>query len=338
MGVTPKSSPSPKSMTKIEKLLPFVLAVLLPGLNFINNPLVTEQFNLFELIRAWMSSSLFLLILWYANNWLGGRNVDRYFWKAALLNIGLASIFILIISSMRPDHVVATPSFYWTSGLRMIFTSAIFIAVQQSLKTARTVEKLKTENLSLRSEQYKAELDQLRKQVNPHFLINTLSTLRAMIRNSNPNSENFVMNLSSFYRQILETHNENYISLKEEIEFVEAYFYLMKMRYEDALRLEITIDPKSLMHSIPFFTLQSLVENCIKHNILSMRKPLEIKIYQKNEVAVTVSNNYQPRHQTSQSEGVGLTNLLERYKLIGIEKGLEIEKTDSHFNVTVKLF
>jgi LytS/YehU family sensor histidine kinase len=239
---------------------------------------------------------------------------------------------------LQPDKFNTTTGFYWMSGLRMILASAIFITIQQSLKSARTVEKLKSENLSLKSEKYKAELDQLRKQVNPHFLFNSLSTLRTMIRNSNPNSERFVLNLSSFYRKILETHNQDYISLKEEIEFVDAYFYLMKMRHEDALRLHIQLDPSSLQYSIPFFALQSLVENCIKHNVISIRKPLEIRIYQKDEVTITVSNNYQPRQQPSQTDGVGLANLLERYKLIGVENGLEIDKTDSHYNVTIKLF
>jgi LytS/YehU family sensor histidine kinase len=159
-----------------------------------------------------------------------------------------------------------------------------------------------------------------------------------MIRNSNPNSENFLKNLSSFYRQILQTHDRDYVSLEEEIKFLEAYIYLIKMRHEDALKIKIEINSQSYQYSIPIFALQLLVENCIKHNIVSISKPLEIHIYQKDDVTITVSNNYQPKQQTVNSSGVGLSNLSDRYKFMRIDDGLEIDKTDSHYNVTIKLF
>jgi LytS/YehU family sensor histidine kinase len=237
-----------------------------------------------------------------------------------------------------PEDIDTSMKFYLTRGVRFLFISAIFITVQQSLRSAKIVEKLKSENLSLKTENYKAELDQLRKQVNPHFLFNSLSTLHTMIRNSDPNSENFLKNLSSFYRQILNAHNRDYVSLEEEIKFLNSYTYLMKARHEDALKIKIEINPKSYRYSIPFFALQLLVENCIKHNIVSISKPLEINIHQKDEVTITVSNNYQPKEQSNNSVGIGLDNLLNRYKLLGFENGLEIEKTETHFNVTLKLF
>jgi LytS/YehU family sensor histidine kinase len=219
----------------------------------------------------------------------------------------------------------------------MIFVSVVFIAIQQSLKSGKAVEKLKSENLSLKTQKYKAELDQLRKQVNPHFLFNSLNILRTMIKNDNPNSDRFLLNLSFLYRQILQTRNQDYVSLEKEITFLDAYIYLMKMRHEDALQIKSDINPKSYLYSIPIFALQMLVENCIKHNIVSISKPLSIHIYQLNEVTVTVSNTYQPKQQSVNSNGFGLNNLLERYQLMGIDKGLKIEKTISHYFVTLKL-
>jgi LytS/YehU family sensor histidine kinase len=112
----------------------------------------------------------------------------------------------------------------------------------------------------------------------------------------------------------------------------------MKARHEDALQIKMEINPQSYEYSIPFFTLQLLAENCIKHNIVSVNKPLYIHIFQKDEATITVSNNFQPKHQPLNSTGVGLDNLMERYRLMGIENGLEIEKTDNHYNVTLKLF
>jgi LytS/YehU family sensor histidine kinase len=159
-----------------------------------------------------------------------------------------------------------------------------------------------------------------------------------MIRNSNPNSEIFLMKLSSLYRQILQTRDQDYISLEEEIEFLDAYLYLMKVRHENALKIRIEINPQSHQYSIPIFALQLLVENCVKHNIVSVSKPLDIHIFQKDEVTITVSNNYQPKQQPVNSHSVGLSNLSDRYQLMGIDNGLEIDKTDSHYNVTIKLF
>jgi sensor histidine kinase YesM len=327
-----------KNYTNTEKILPFILAILLPSLNFLANNSLFEQQNLLTLIRTWIASSFFLIILWYANEWFSYKNGKVYYLKAVPLNIGLALVFIILIYLILPDDFNTSPEFYWIRGLRVVFGSVIFITIQQSLKSAKTVEKLKSENLSLKTEKYKAELDQLRKQVNPHFLFNSLSTLRTMIRNSHPNSESFVLNLSSLYRQTLETHNEDYISLEEEMKFLNSYIYLMNMRHEGALNINIDINPQSFKYSIPIFALQILVENCIKHNIVSINKPLDINIYQKDEVTITVSNKYQPKQNPERSEGVGLKNLSARYNLKGIKKGLEIDKTESYYNVTLKLF
>ena len=112
----------------------------------------------------------------------------------------------------------------------------------------------------------------------------------------------------------------------------------MKMRHEDALNIKIEVNPQSNKYSIPIFALQKLIENCIKHNIVSVSKPLDIHIFQKDEVTITVSNNYQPKQQSTNSNGIGLSNLSARYKLMGIENGLEIDQSDSHYNVTLKLF
>lgn len=318
----------------IENILPFVLACLLPGLYFLNNNLYFKQYSLFELIPSWFSSSIFLLILWYTNEWLSEKNVSFYYLVTTFLNIGLASVFLVIIVYIIPKNINFSP---WIFLFRMIFVSVVFIAIQQSLKSGKAVEKLKSENLSLKTQKYKAELDQLRKQVNPHFLFNALNILRTMIRNDNPNSDRFLMNLSFLYRQILQTRNQDYVSLEKEITFLDAYIYLMKMRHEDALQIKSDINPKSYLYSIPIFALQMLVENCIKHNIVSISKPLGIHIYQTNEVTVTVSNTYQPKQQSVNSKGFGLNNLLERYQLMGIDKGLKIEKTVSHYIVTLKL-
>jgi len=327
-----------KNSTKIEELLPFILAVLLPGITFLNNRSFYENFQLSELIPTWLTISIFLLGLWYINDWLSYRNISYKYLIIAIANLLTASVFVIIISRLLPDLVDTAKVFSWLISFRILLASIMFITIQQSLKAVKSVETLKAENLLLKTEKYKSELDQLRKQVNPHFLFNSLSTLRSMIRGGNPNSEKFVLNLSLLYRQLLQTHEKDYFTLEEEIEFLTAYIYLMKVRHEDALHISIKTNSESHKYSVPIFALQLLVENCIKHNIVSIEKPLSINIYQKDNISITVENNYQPKEQNNESQGVGLTNLLERIKLLGIENGLEIVKTDEHFIVTLKLF
>jgi LytS/YehU family sensor histidine kinase len=282
--------------------------------------------------------STFLLIIWYSNEWISDKNISPYYLFAIIINFSIVAVFLILVVFVLPNKLETDISFYWTTAVRILLASIIIITIQKSLKSAKTLEKLKSENLSLKSEKYKAELDQLRKQVNPHFLFNSLSTLRSMIRGTHPNSEDFVLNLSSMYRQILQKHDKDYVTLVEEIKFLNSYIYLMKMRHEEALKVSLEINSESHRYSIPIYSLQLLVENCIKHNIVAVDKPLIINIYQSDDVTVTVSNNYQPKEHSQNLNGVGLTNLLHRYELMGIENGLVIEKTDENFSVTVKLF
>ena len=237
-----------------------------------------------------------------------------------------------------PDETLLSKGLYFTMGLRLIMAAAIIITIQQSLKSTRTIEKLKTENLSLKTERYKAELDQIRKQVNPHFLFNSLSTLRTMVRKEDAGSETFIVNLAALYRQILQSRDKNAVSLEEEVNFLNAYVHLLKVRHEGSLNIHIDIKPDSKQYSIPVFALQLLIENCVKHNVLSESNPLTIRVFQKDEVTITVSNKYQPKQESANSTGLGLENLLERYRLMGIEDGLTLEQVDNTFNVTVKLF
>jgi two-component system, LytTR family, sensor kinase len=324
-----------KKTVKIEIVLPLLLAFLLPGLSFLNNEFFLKQHTLFEIANTWVSSFIFLLIIWYVNEWLYNKKVPIYYLIVVVLNISLVFLFILFTLYIFPKNISISS---WVVGLRVLLVSAVFIVIQQSLRSAKMVEKLKSEILSLKIEKYKAELDQLRKQVNPHFLFNSLSSLRMMIRSEDPNSEQFLIKLSSLYRQVLHAHSSDYVALEREYELLDAYIYLMKIRHRDALHVTTDMNRESYHCSIPIYALQLLVENCIKHNVVSARKPLFIHIYQEDELSVTVSNTYQPKQQPMQSTGVGLSNLLERYRLMGVDDGVKIVKTKDNYKVTIKLF
>ena len=318
------------------KLLPFIICTLLPALNIINNRTNSIDLNTLIITPRWIFISCFLLFLWFLNEKLSEK--FNYF---VIVIANAISIALLITCEyyIFPDFLsLSYYVSYWNIAIKLAVASALFLTIQYAIKSSNSVEKLKGENYLLKSENYKAQLEQLKKQVNPHFLFNSLSTLRTMIRANSPNSEDFVLNLSDVYRQILQTRKSNTISLKEELQFLNAYLYLVKVRHEDALITEMDIKEEVLAYDIPVFALQLLVENCIKHNVVSVSKPLHIKIYQQDETSISVSNNFQPKKRKSESMGVGLSNLQKRYELIGISKGIEIKQENGNYTVTLKLF
>jgi LytS/YehU family sensor histidine kinase len=197
---------------------------------------------------------------------------------------------------------------------------------------------LLTENLKLKSETYKAELDNLRNQINPHFLFNSLTTLQTIIRQNPKTAEEYLLKLSDFYRRTLLSSKANKITLKEELDFIKSYIFLLENRFENGLKVDIEFNEKSLNYNVPIFALQLLIENCIKHNIISDDKPLLIQIFQENEMTITVKNNLQPKLKKEHSTQTGLLNLSKRYELLGVKNGLIINQDKDVFSITLKLF
>ncbi len=224
--------------------------------------------------------------------------------------------------------------------IRPGIAAGLILIFQYSLQASKENARLKNENLALQAEYYKAELEQLRKQVDPHFLFNSLSTLRTMIRDqkNSEKAEQFVLSLADVYRQILQTRESDSITLEEELEFLISYIYLLEIRFGEAISIDIDIKESSKEFSLPAFALQLLVENCIKHNVASVEEPLKIRIYQDSEESVIVSNTFNPKRSSTESLGTGLTNLEKRYELIGMNNGVSIHQDDNFYSVTLKLF
>jgi LytS/YehU family sensor histidine kinase len=212
------------------------------------------------------------------------------------------------------------------------------VAIQQSFKSVQEKQLLLTENLQLKSETYKAELENLRSQVNPHFLFNSLATLQSIVRQNPKTAEDFIIKLSDFYRRTLLSSPSNKITLKEELEFIQSYIFLLQNRFENGLKFKIDINEATLKYNLPTFALQILIENCIKHNIISDEKPLIIHLFQKDMTSITVQNNSQIKLNKEGSTKTGLLNLKRRYELYGIKDGVIIDQNKDDFSATLKLF
>ncbi|MFD2564502.1 sensor histidine kinase [Aquimarina rubra] len=181
-----------------------------------------------------------------------------------------------------------------------------------------------------------AQLDALRNQAQPHFFFNTLNTLRDIIdQNSKDEATDFVDKLSNVYRFILESGNENMILLRDELKFAKSYIHIQSERFGNNLQVDWNIPDNSLRTMIIPMSLQLLLENAIKHNVISKAKPLKIAVEVKNNF-LTVTNKIQPKSTQIPSTKVGLKNIEKRYTLISNEP-INIKNDSTQFIVSLPL-
>jgi two-component system LytT family sensor kinase len=177
--------------------------------------------------------------------------------------------------------------------------------IRQWINSIVEVEKLKREKAE---SQYAV----LKNQVNPHFLFNSLNSLSSLIRVSPEKAIDFVDKFSKIYRYVLEVSEKIVVELREELDFLQSYYFLQKIRFGDNLEIKLEIDSIWLNKFVPPLSLQILVENAIKHNEISKEHPLKIIIYVKDEFLV-ISNNLQLKKNMEGTTGIGLNNLSQRY-------------------------
>jgi two-component system LytT family sensor kinase len=194
--------------------------------------------------------------------------------------------------------------------------------------TIREKEELKRAGIS-------AEFETLKSQINPHFLFNSLNTLTSLIEENPKTATDFVQELSGVYRYVLTQKDKETVTLGEELQFIKSYVYLNEIRFGKNLNVTIDVDPSYYDRKIATLSLQMLVENAIKHNVISVQKPLHIVIgiQDKN---VIVKNNLQRKTVMNESHGIGLNNIVHRYSFLSKE---EVAITDDtrEFMVSIPL-
>ena len=324
-------------MTKSEKYLPYIISIVLPGISLLSNHPFEKRVQSANFVSNWVLSALVCFGIWHLMEWMLTK-FNGASWKsvvAVLGSIGFICSFIILQQLFFPTLFLNVP--IWVIFLKFFVASMISLMILHSFRAIREKERFKIENISLQAENTKAQYDLLIQQVNPHFLFNCLSTLRAMVRLNDPKSEEYVLKLSDVYRHILQ-NEAPIITLKAEMAFLDAYIYLMRLRHDDGLFFEVNISDESLNDHLPIFALQLLLENCIKHNIASANKPLTIRLFQKDHASITVSNNFQPKKKSVESTRLGIKNLEQRYVLSGIKEGVLIEQTAEYYQTTLKLF
>jgi LytS/YehU family sensor histidine kinase len=310
---------------------------------------------LFPFILGWQEyyviSGLFATF-YTALHWFGTLEIIAYFQNRypdlrqtqkrlmmEVLTIGLMIFMInwgvaYVIDILILEHKVGFTRQLRVTALAAIFTllaSAIYESIyffNVSKKSLLETEKLKNENLQ-------AQFAVLKNQVSPHFLFNSLNTLMTIIPEDSNLALQFTDQLSAVYRYILQNRDKELVSLATEMEFVKSYIFLHQIRFGDSLRSDIQIPQEYEDWQIAPLTIQILVENAIKHNVVSANKPLTIRILVEDD-NILIINNLQKKKQAEVSTQVGLSNIQFRYEYLG-NLPVEILPSATDFKVKIPL-
>ena len=315
--------------SKINFILPIALAIILPGLGFYatEKNVLLDQYGIYG---SWMIVSILLYLLWHIlwNLWDGNKRYHKRWVISAL---------VLLIMMISIGLYISEFTFKWQLVARMLMASILFLAIQYALRTQQNISRLLVEKEQIQTENYRTQLKALHTKIDPHFLFNSLNTLRSMVRHKHEHSEKFIISLSDFYRQNLK-HNENTtLDLAQELSVMQSFLFLMKSRNENAVALNIEIDSDLFSYHLPTLALQSVVENCFKHNSMTARSPLTIGIRNTEDKYIEVTNNIQPKISDADPSGLGLNLLRRRYELMNVQNGLIIHETEDAYVVKLKL-
>ena len=293
---------------------------------------------------------LSLLVLFAVNTFLFGFHnpgVRMSWWKvvAAFVLMWLLSKMLskLFFSLHRNFDIPAIDAMvhHYLHPVRDFFISFIVTGTCYICYLIRERQTVLLQNGKLLAENIQNQYQALKNQLNPHMMFNSLNTLQSLVRESPEKAQNYIRELSRVLRYTLQENDTPTVTLREEMDFVEAYIFLMKMRYEDNLRFVIEVDAHWMDYSLPPLSVQTLVENAIKHNEISNRKPLTIEIRAVSredgkDAFLCIDNDLQPRRTVSSGTGVGLANLSKRYELL-LRKEIQITETNGKFSVCIPL-
>ncbi|MBN9384189.1 MAG: histidine kinase [Chitinophagaceae bacterium] len=271
------------------------------------------------------------ILLWY----LGARSTARRTLLSVLVSFGLA-FFVVVVLFSGHSSMSVSPQVNFHFHLILFFAVNVVVIIVQNLVISREKNAvMELENQALKLKNMEAVNQQLKQQIQPHFLFNSLSTLKSLMAADPESAEDYLIRLSDFLRASLSSHTLNTIPLGDELRLTINYLEMQKIRCGNALRFIIRV-PEEVWtsYSLPAFSLQMLAENAIKHNILTLYRPLIITVTWQDGV-ITVSNNLQKKETDTQGTGVGLVNLQERYRILS-GNNIIIEEKEDTFSVSIK--
>ncbi|TGE15798.1 sensor histidine kinase [Hymenobacter elongatus] len=306
--------------------------------------------SLSEFLVAWALSTSFTTVFWLTGRalWAGlfrrfplvGQTAPRL-WSLAILNTLITFVVTVLIhlaSAGKLYFPLSSSAFWFEFGLNMVPTLVVQLiyeswhSFQQWEHNVRRAEQLAQAGVQ-------SQLEALQNQLDPHFLFNSLNTLAALIDDANAPAQQFVEQLADVYRYVLLSRGKATVSLREELAFVETYVALQKTRFRDNLRVSQQIPAALLDQRVAPLSVQLLVENALKHNVVSRQHPLEVGIMADAASGyLRVQNPFRPRAAgLGPSTGLGLQNTVHRYELLQATLPVRIEATEATFTVLLPL-
>ena len=256
----------------------------------------------------------------------------RYVWSFVIV------LCLHLVSTVLTLGLIDNSSVYSRLVYSIIATlavnSIILIIIDSELNKERQ-ELAEAENNVLKISNLEAQKKILIQQLQPHFLFNTLSTLKSLIRENPTDAEEYTLKLSEFWRYAVQSTNKEMVELRDELNFTMDYIALQQKRFGEALHCVVDVPKHLLDAKLPIFAVQTLVENAVKHNKVSEKKPLELLIAAEQDRRLKITNKKLPKAIQAPS-GTGLANLNERYLLM-LGTPLEIRASDDEFTVVLRL-
>lgn len=309
-------------------------------------PLITQFENCLEQKTFF---ALYVLVTFFitVTLWEGNRLIIIYVrrrypaygqTKQRLLAEAILALVYTIIATYLLEFIIGDLIFKRKAeiGYRItLITTVVVYLVYEAIYffEAWKLNVRKTEGLM--RQQVESQLEVLKNQLDPHFLFNSMNTLAALIDDSNTDAQQYLERQSDVYRYVLVSRTKNRVTLEEEMGFLDAYVYLNKIRFRENLQVEQVISSEALRKFVAPLSIQMLIENALKHNIVSKEYPLKISLREEEDYLV-VENNIQLKNILEKSTKVGLRNIVDRYALL-TDRPVEVIQGENRFAVRIPL-
>lgn len=272
-------------------------------------------------------------------------NFTPRFLVGLLVNVAATLALLSVLASVIPR--IAGNNVFWPSFAaddadvewKIVILVFVFVFVYKVIYTLlysyQHYAIAQLAQLTRERRQMELQFEALKQQLSPHYLFNNLNTISSLVMKDLPSAEQFIRRLAQTYHYVLETQDKRSVLLKAELDFVESYYYLLRMRFQQQLHVEVNVPAKLMQTKIPPLTLQMLVENAVKHNSFASDEKMLIYITVQDNTWLKVINTKTVTHGSASSFHIGLENIMQRYKYL-TEKPVMIENSEK-FTVSLPL-
>ncbi|BDD08305.1 hypothetical protein FUAX_07370 [Fulvitalea axinellae] len=323
------------------KMTAYILAAIimgtLPGLeDFLDDDRQLKDLWLGMLLTPLFLTAIFPLVgivvrfCWkFFGRWFRNKKTGT-----SVISIALCLLVPVLVMSIAPGTF---GNALWPEGINTLLFMAITLTVEGFELVLVQRQQLERQNYRLLKAHGEAKYQALINQINPHFLFNSLNALSHLVHKDADKAEHFIEELSRIYRYILQLNETFLVPLRQEVEFIESYLFLQKIRFRDNLDMRINLNPRTLDKCVPPLTLELLVENAVKHNEVSESHPLVVELYAQGNTLI-VENRIRLREDyRSDTTKIGLKNLMEKFEILD-EKLPEFITENGKFIAKIPLF